>query len=74
MLSIIDPVIRERSWRFNRVISEETLREDMHHAKRSHATVNVWDGEDRKGQPLVIVWVAGRRAGRLFSAFEIAGR
>lgn len=73
MLSIIDPVIRELSW-LGQAVPEDVLREDVLRAQKHDLPVHAWTGEDREGSALVVVWVAGKRAGQLLSAFEITGR
>lgn len=63
--------IIERSWRLNREITAERYMWDIDYAKRMGELVRSWSGLDRDGQPLRVVWVAGRLTGQEFSAYEI---
>jgi len=63
----------ERGWRMARHITEAEFTADMSHAERMLLPVHRWSGEDRNGQPLSVVWVAGPETGALFSAYEITG-
>jgi len=74
MFSIIDPVVTERQWRSESPISQVSLCASIDFAQGRSLPVHAWSGEDRDGKPLAVVWVAGKRAGQLFSAFEITGR
>lgn len=65
--------IIERQWRTERHVTEAELRRDLDHADRALLPVHRWTGDDRSGQPLTVVWVAGPETGALFSAYEISG-
>lgn len=71
MYGITNPVIRECAWRQCQEVSTVEFHEDMIFAGRSGHPVHTWTGETRGGDPLVVVWVAGKRAGQVFSAYEI---
>lgn len=70
MFGIENPVIRERTWRNPKPISEATFKADMGYAEQLHAKIYTWTGEDREGKPLAVVWIAGPNVGQLFSAYE----
>lgn len=64
--------ITERSWRLNRECTVDRFIWDIDYAARVGESVHIWSGLDRSGQPLRVVWVAGRLTGQEFSAYEIA--
>lgn len=77
MFSIIDPVITERTQHGAvalRGTNDQRLRDDLTFAAHLEHPVYSWTGENRDGRPIAIIWFAGRRAGKLFTAFEITGR
>lgn len=71
---ITQPRIIERQWRGTHPISPEIFNADMQYAAQLHARQYEWSGTDRAGNPMVIAWWAGQRAGKLFSAYEITQR
>lgn len=65
--------IIERCWRFAQPVTEAQFTRDMDSADRIGLPVHRWSGADREGRPFTVVWVAGRRAGQVLSAYEITG-
>lgn len=57
----------------SRPIGEGEFTRDMDSADRAGFPVHRWSGKDREGRPFTVVWVAGRRAHALLSAYEITG-
>jgi len=74
MHGIQDPVIRERSWCAEREITAEQLAKDLAYAEDIRFGVHEVHFDAPDGKPVVVVWVAGARAGQLFSAYEITER
>jgi hypothetical protein len=74
MYGIKDPVIRERSWRAERETTAEQLSRDIAFFEDINFHVHEVHFVDRTGKPVIVVWIAGRRAGNLFSAYEITER
>lgn len=72
------PVI-ERSWYGAEAgnphrISHEALAHDLAQIRRWGETVNVWEGVDRDGNPLKVIWVSGPNMGyATLYAYEISG-
>ena len=74
MHGIKDPVIREPNWRPERETTADQLSKDIRYAEDINFPVHEVHFEDPTGKPVVVVWVAGNRTGRLFSAYEITER
>jgi len=65
--------IKEWDGRMWRPSSEAEMAYALDKADGMLFPVHRWSGEDRSGNPLTIVWVAGPRAGRVLHVFEISG-
>ena len=68
---ITEPHIIEREWRGIKPVTPDAFQADMLYVAQLRARDYEWSGTDRDGRPLIVVWWAGRRAGQLFSAYEI---
>ncbi|OEJ24271.1 hypothetical protein AS594_07010 [Streptomyces agglomeratus] len=73
VIRFTNPVIRECTWR-DHVVSPEIYQADLRYAAQLENRMYQWDGMDREGRPMVVVWTAGKRAGALFSAYEFTER
>jgi hypothetical protein len=72
-------LIHEVGWRpfgqvFRKPVTREAYLRDLAYAKDMAFPVHEWRGEDRAGEPMIIVWVTTGENGSLLSAYEIQGR